>query len=259
MGMLIGNEGGCPMKALITGMKGTVAPAIAGFLSSEGYDIVSWDRTMIPVENYPLMRYFIGSVRPDIVIHCAMGSPEWAEFLARVSAERDIRFLFTSTASVYTGAGTGPYTPDSIPDSTEDYGRYKIDCEKRIRAVHSEAVIVRLGWQIGSKAGSNNMIDFIEKKMVESGSVHASGVWFPSCSFLEDTAEAVYRIIRKKKAGTYLLNGNRKYSFYQIVSALNKKHGGKWNVVFDNSFSKDDRMFDDRVKISGIEKRLDIR
>lgn len=246
------------MKALITGMKGTVAPAVAGFFSAKGYDIVAWDRKMIPVDNYPLMRYFIESVRPDVLIHCAMGSPEWAEFLALVSSGLKIKFLFTSTASVFTGSGTGPYTPDSVPDSTEDYGRYKVECEKRIRAVNAEALIVRLGWQIGQRAGSNNMIDFIEKKMSESGSVHASGIWYPSCSFLEDTAEALYSIIRKKPAGTYLLNGNRSYSFYQIVSALNKKHGGKWNVVFDNSFSKDDRMFDRRVKISGIDKRLDL-
>lgn len=246
------------MKAIITGMNGTVAPVIARLLKEKGFEIISWDRNKVHVDNNFMGREFISSHNPDWILHIGMGSPDWAEMLAGISREMNMKFLFTSTAGVYTGQGSGPYDILSYPDANDDYGKYKIFCEQKIIRANGNAYIARLGWQIGNAGNSNNMIDFLEQRMAESGKVRASDIWLPSCSFLGDTANALYDLLTEKTPGLYLVNSNQRFSFYQIVSALNKKHGYRWNIELDNSFSKDDRMVDDRVNIPLLEEKLEI-
>lgn len=80
---------------------------------------------------------------------------------------------------VFTDDAVGPFTPESVPDAREGYGFEKYTAEQQIRQANPDAVIARLGWQIGAAPGSNNMIDFLAKQDV----VRASEKWFPACSF----------------------------------------------------------------------------
>ena len=38
------------MKALVTGMNGTVAPALASSLSKAGHTVMPWDRSVVPID-----------------------------------------------------------------------------------------------------------------------------------------------------------------------------------------------------------------
>jgi dTDP-4-dehydrorhamnose reductase len=70
------------MKAIVTGMNGTVAPALAHALSQAGNSIVSWDRSAHPIDNLEAVRDFIRGEKPELFCHVAMGSPDWAEWAA---------------------------------------------------------------------------------------------------------------------------------------------------------------------------------
>ncbi|SDX05844.1 sugar nucleotide-binding protein [Paenibacillus sp. CF384] len=237
------------MKAMITGNNGAVAPYVNRELKSKGIDVTVWNRELVGIDNEEEVYRFIEETKPDIFFHIATGPIEWLTYIAKATKKLGVKLVFTSTVSVYSEDKTGPYTPESIPDAENSYGVYKIQCEKLLKELYPEAYILRLGWQIGSETGSNNMFDFLCRGQQEKGCIEASSQWYPSCSFLEETAAAVVDIALNDESNTYLLNSNRKYSFYDIVLYLKELHQQDWKVVETNALVRDDRMFDDRINM----------
>lgn len=244
------------MKAIITGMNGTVAPYAATKLKQENYEIIPWDRQKVSTENDDEIRNFIVNENPDLFFHIALGSPEWAGKCAKICFENKIKFLFTSTVDVFGNQQKGPFetTIKAFPES--DYGKSKLKTENIISEVNPEAFIVRLGWQIGYKPGSNNMIDFLEKKATEEGVINASSKWIPSCSFLDDTADTLYNIISSKNPGLYFLNSNFEMSFFEIVNNLKVILKKEWEIKKDDSFVFDNRMIDKRINIINLKEKI---
>jgi dTDP-4-dehydrorhamnose reductase len=245
------------MKVIITGMNGTVAPEVAKFFTARGVDVVTFDRSKIDINNEKIIADFLTDEKPNWFLHLATGPAEWAERVAKICSEQNIKFLFTSTVSVFSEHSSGPYTIGSIPNAEDDYGKYKRECEQKIKAVNPEAYIVRLGWQIGQSVGSNHMFDFLERSMAENGFIEASVKWYPSCSFLEDTAEALYDIVLHFPSDLYLLNSNKRSTFYDIVRAIDSGNN-RWKVTPGSSPNRDDRMFDERVSMISIEEKIGI-
>lgn len=241
------------MKAMLTGMNGTVAPYIYEELIRRGIEVIIWDRNRNSMHTEEAVYEYIDAVQPDLFFHIATGPVEWVKHIANAAEDLNIKLIYTSSVSVFSDKGTGPYTRESIPNADDDYGRYKIEGEEAVQTYNPTAVIARLGWQIGSSEGSNNMLDFLHKAEKENGFIEASSKWYPSCSFLEDTAIALVDIALHNEKGIYLLNSNTKYSFFEIVQHLKKKHHTKWEIRDNSSFVRDDRMYDERVKIRKFE------
>ena len=244
-------------KILITGMNGTVAPALAAGAPKNTVEIFSWDRAAVPPEDHERGTQFLSTLQPDGIIHCAMGPPDWADWLAKQSSAQRIRYLYVSSVSVFSNQCRGPFTIHSKPDAEDDYGRYKAECEHRVATENSDAIIARLGWQIGSAPGSNNMIDFFTTRQREEGVVHASQHWRPSCCFLEDTAQALWALYRDPTAkGIYQLEGNPGLSFYDIAKKLNRLHKNAWHINAIEEPDWDNRMEDTRIEVTPITKHL---
>lgn len=239
-------------------MSGTVAPAISRYLSERNNTIIRWDRDAVPVDDYALMENFISSQMASHFFHVATGSPLWAEQVAEICLRLGIRFIFTSSVSVFSENSPGPFTTDHQPDATDDYGRYKIECENRILSVNPEAIIARLGWQIGDSPGSNNMVDFLFKTAAEKGQIEASSRWYPACSLLQDSAEALHTLALGYPRGTYHIDGNPGFSFFEIVKALNEKHGKSWKVVESFLPERNNRLLDSRIKVRSISENLSL-
>ncbi|MFM8232056.1 MAG: sugar nucleotide-binding protein, partial [Chthoniobacterales bacterium] len=123
-------------KVIITGMNGTVAPVLAEELRGRGCEVVAWDRGAVAPDDREAVARFIREVKPSAIVHCAMGSAQWAEDMARVCAEEGSKFLYVSSASVYGTQQQGPFTIDDVPEPCDDYGRYKLECEQRVRAAN---------------------------------------------------------------------------------------------------------------------------
>ncbi len=238
-------------KAIFTGMHGTVAPVVAKTFESHDFDIITYDRELVPVDQPQVIENFLLTHQPDIFLHFAMGSPEWAKTLALLCMHLNIVFVYISTVSVYDAKITGPYTVDTIADAQDSYGSYKRNCEKLVLDTNPKSYILRLSWQIGKEPGSNQMIDYLKKEMDQKGAVTASSKWFPSATFITDTAEAIYHIVTRFSPDLYLLNSNDRYSFYDIVNYLKTIH--PWIEVKESQdFNADMRMIDDRVPIKKL-------
>jgi dTDP-4-dehydrorhamnose reductase len=256
------------MKAIITGARGTVGSALSKHLTAEGHQVTAWDRSVVPIDRYQPMEDFVRQERPDALFHLAIASRstgvpneswlvhyEWTSELAWITRQLGIRFVFTSSVMVFSDNAKGPFTPDSKPDAAEGYGYEKRMAERRVFDQNHDAIVARLGWQIGEARGSNNMIDFFERQTSEHGRIQASRKWYPACSFVRDTAPALLWLA-SAAPGLYMIDSNTRWTFYEITCALNEKHGGRWNVVANDDFVFDQRMIDPRVPIPSLQHTL---
>ena len=239
-------------KVLLTGMNGTVAPVLAEELRGRGSEVVAWDRSAVSPDDREAVAQFIREVKPAAIMHCAMGSPQWAEDMARICAEEGSKFLYVSSASVYGTQQQGPFTIEDTPEPCDDYGRYKLECEQRVRAANDQAIIVRIGWQIALRRGGNNMVEHLAQKQAEHGHIAASTEWFPACSFLDDTARALAGALDGAPAGLYLLDGNPGWSFWQIAVALDRAMQAGWEVRENRDFRWNNHMVDKRLGMVSV-------
>jgi dTDP-4-dehydrorhamnose reductase len=257
------------MKAVVTGASGAVGSALVALLKEKGHEVVAWDRKIVPIEFYHRMEDFLRAENPDVLYHLAIASKptgragehllvnyEWPSELAWISRVLGFRFVFASTVMVFSEKTTpGPYTLATPADAPEGYGLEKRRAEDRVLRQNPRAVVARLGWQIGQEPGSNNMIDFFEKRMAEEGRIAASRRWFPACSFLEDCAGALLKLATTPP-GLYMIESNRGWNFYEIASALNVQHSGRWKIEPNDDFVCDQRMLDPRLETPALSGRL---
>lgn len=243
------------MRAIITGAHGTVAPAIELALVRAGFAVVRWDRSRVPIDDGDASRAFIALARPDWFFHVATGSPAWAEAVARLCASQGVKFLFTSSVSVYADTQSGPLSVDVTPQPNDDYGLYKLECEHRVLSANPEATVVRLGWQIGNVPGTNTMVDFLHRLHVRHGVIEASTNWVPACSFLDDTASAIVDATTHE-SDVYLFDGNPGLSLFEIAERLGRIDGRGWQVRPTELPFRNNQMLDRRIRVASITERL---
>ncbi|NRA64545.1 MAG: sugar nucleotide-binding protein [Pseudobacteriovorax sp.] len=250
-------------KVVIFGAGGAVGTAFQNFLRQhQGYSCIPWDRHKIPLTNFSEISSKLETLKPDFVFNFAVASSpngssedapiinvDFPELLAKKSIALGFRLIHTSTVMVFPESQNGPYFPDTVPNPTEGYGLDKRMAEQKIQATKSpHAIIARLGWQIGSKPGSNNMVDFLTKAH-QQGPIKASRHWFTSCSHLSDTIEALFHL-KDREAGIYHIDANRDKSFYEIAlqlrSRLNKP---EWVVEPTDEPIYNQIMKDERIKL----------
>jgi dTDP-4-dehydrorhamnose reductase len=244
------------MQFIITGMNGTVAPAVARQLERRGHAAIAWDRAQVAPDDDAAVQRFIREQQPDGVFHIATGSPDWAASIARCCAETGIKLVHTGSVSVFGPHQAGPFAVTTPPEASDDYGAYKRECERRIAQANPQAIIARLGWQIGSAPGGNHMLDFLSRTVAETGQIEASAAWFPACAFLDDTAAGLVQLMLDYPAGLYQLDGNPGLSFFEIVGALNRLHGNAWTVIPSATPDQNNRMLDERIQIQPITARF---
>jgi len=245
------------MKAIITGMNGTVAPVLNNFLRRQGIQMVVWDRRFVPIDDAHAVHTFLEQHCPNWFFHVATGPAQWAEKIAGECYRRHIKLLFTGSVSIFDPQKTNaPITIHQKPTATDEYGIYKIDCERKILTANPDAIIARLGWQIGNTPGSNNMVDFLHNEFSKKGEIEAGDQYFPSCSFLEDTAAGLFNIIMNFDKGIFHLEGNPGISFYEIVTALNTLNNNNWQISKIDTPVIDNRMTDAHIQIQSIKRTL---
>lgn len=255
-------------KILITGTNGTVGTYLKEYLQKKGFNIFCWDRTQIPINNYDIMKNYIEKIKPDILFHLATITSldenkrenswnvnyEWTSELAWITRIFNIKFIYTSTAMVFSNQSQGPFNELSIPDEKYGYGFEKLESEKQVMKQNPSSIIVRLGWQIAPK-GTNSMINYIDNEIKHNNQINASKNFYPACSFIEDTIEFLEKCI-DLKPGIYMFDSNKKWNFYQIVNALNKHLEKKWPINEIYNYKHDQRMQDSKINKIYLNKRL---
>lgn len=255
------------MRTMMTGASGAVGRGLKHYLESQGDTVITWNRQQTPIDDYAAMEDFVRAEKLDVLFHLATASTptgreneswlvnyEWTSELAWICRVLNVRFVFTSSVMVFTDFAKGPFTPDSQPDASEGYGYEKRRAEERVLQQNPNAVVARIGWQIGEQAGGNHMVDFFERQMQQEGHISASTRWYPACSFITDTAAALVRLANGA-AGLYLVDSNTRWTFYEIATALNTRHGNRWKILSNEDFVYDQRMIE-RVAMPSLKSHL---
>jgi dTDP-4-dehydrorhamnose reductase len=240
-----------PSIAYLTGITGTVAPVLAQTLQHHGLRIEGRHVRVNRDEDIQSSLEDVASTQAQIIIHLALGPIAWAKALASYAYNHHLTFVYVSTASVYDDQGSGPYTVDSPVHAKQGYGLYKYQCEEAVKEVNPLAYIVRIGWQIDPQQSpvTNNMFRFFADQIKQQGNIRVSSKFYPSCSFLTDTTEAMYQMIQRHPPGLYFINGNHRLSLYDIAIKLNHQFRLSWTIEATEDFKRNDVLIDPRLPI----------
>jgi dTDP-4-dehydrorhamnose reductase len=246
------------VTVLVTGLGGTLAPVLAAALTGAGETVAGWDRSRIPPDDRAGGRGYLDRLDPSAVCHLAMGPETWAADLAAWCRDHDRPFLFTSTAMVFDRLPDGPHRVGDGRSAKDEYGRYKIRCEDAIRAVSGAAVIARIGWQIGTERGGNNMLEALYGAVERHGVIRASRLWIPACSLMTDTADALVGLLGSDAPGVYHLdsNVNAALDYPTIVEALAVRQRAAWRIEATEDYAHDQRLPDPRLLLPDLAERL---
>ncbi|NMV12549.1 dTDP-4-dehydrorhamnose reductase, partial [Vibrio parahaemolyticus] len=93
---------------LMTGLTGTLAPKVAHQFHLRGWNVLEWNHHQIPPADPQQSEQFWQQHHIDAVCHMAMGSEAWAAWLGEHCKQRNIPYLFVSTAMVFDATKNGP-------------------------------------------------------------------------------------------------------------------------------------------------------
>ncbi len=228
-----------PMRLLVTGLGGTLAPVLADAARQRGHTVLPWPRHAEGFEP----RAAFERLQPDAVVHLGLSDAATSGLLAGLAARAGLPFLFTSTAMVFDHRPDGPHRPADERTAQDDYGRMKVASEDAVRAAHPGASVARLGWQIGPAATGNTMLAALDRWQAEQGEVAVSRAWTPACSFMADTATALLDLL--PAAGIHHLDANAEdaWTMADIATALQRRHGrSHWRLRVHEDYRHDQRL-----------------
>ncbi|AFG36218.1 sugar nucleotide-binding protein [Spirochaeta africana] len=258
---------------VITGASGTIGTELVDALRRLGIPAVGWNRQEVPPLHASAAAAYLDRIQPRYLFSLAVASQptgiedegwrinaDWPGQLAELCSQRGIGFLQTSTVMVYADTTKGPITPATEPNADTGYGYQKLCSEQYVQQAHPDALIVRIGWQIGLNGG-NSMINRLDQLMAQDGRIDASTAWMPAVSFIPDTVAAMLQLAGlggspAAAPGVYLLDSNQRWNFAEIVHGLAAALGRDWRVHENTDFVFDQRMQDPRITLPGLDARL---
>ncbi|WP_035479193.1 sugar nucleotide-binding protein [Aliagarivorans marinus] len=241
-------------RVLITGLSGTLGPVVAEYFRQQGLELVVWNHHQVSPQDAAASEQFWQANPVDAICHLAMGSEDWAAWLAAKAAQANIPYVFTSTAMVFDAAQPGPYSIFAERNAVDEYGKYKIRCEDAIWQANPDAMIARLGWQINDQRGGNNMFDQLCQQFEQNGVIEASSEWFPATSHMRDTAAGLYQLLSNPQPGLFHFDSNaeQRLSFYQLVCSLKAHFDTDWVIKANQDYVHDQRLLEERVAIAPL-------
>ena len=238
-------------KVFITGVTGTVAPYVIQEFKSHGYEILDKHIRIESDEDLKHLDKYLEAMIPDVIIHLGLGPIYYASFLSNWTNKHNKKFAYMSTVSVFEDNSGGPYKKDVIVNVKNPYGTYKYTCEKEVLKSNPNSYIIRLGWQISpvGDISSNNMFKFIHEHTINN-TITVSDTFYPSASFIDDSAKVIYEIVHHLEPDLYLVNSNENYSLFEILDILKDRFRLNISIQKEDAFKRNDIMIDHRILIA---------
>lgn len=139
-------------KVLLMGGTGLVGRAVKESLSQDYYVVPTAGHSEVeggyrlPAEKPDILLEILEKENPEIVISSIRGDFQaqyrFHEKLADWLSGKNKRLLFISTANVFDGDMSQPWTEEAQPSPESDYGKYKRDCEAMLTEKLSEQLTI---------------------------------------------------------------------------------------------------------------------
>jgi dTDP-4-dehydrorhamnose reductase len=170
------------------------------------------------------------AARPSAVIHTAYRHDEprvnadGSAAVAQVAAEIGARLIHISTDVVFDGRKNAPYTEDDEPNPLDDYGRSKLEAERRVRELHPEALVVRTSLLVGRRQPGRHERAVLEAARGERDMAFFEDEWRSPVK-VTDLAAALLELVGMELAGVLHAAGTEPVNRYELACMIAAAHG----------------------------------
>ena len=215
------------MNIMVTGAAGMLAAEVIPELKRQGFKINGFDihQRLPDVQKLDItdkdeVFKTISALKPDYVFHLAAETdvdrcekePDHAfkvntigtENIALACRQNGVKLLYISTAGVFFGDKSEPYTEFDIPHPANVYGVSKLQGEAVVRNLLSEYFIVRAGWMVGGWEIDKKFVYKIVQQLKEDKTeLKVVSDKFGSPTFTKDFAKNVAALVKTGRYGLY--------------------------------------------------------
>lgn len=138
------------------------------------------------------------------------------EHLARLARIADAHLIHFSTDYVFDG-NKGPYTEVDVPSPINYYGKTKLAGENACLSLCSEATVIRTNVLYGPSLAHTDFIRWVLSNLESSSAIRVVTDQYSNPTYIDDLAEAVVRIILRKRMGLYHVGGADYLSRYEFA------------------------------------------
>lgn len=243
------------MKILLTGASGMLSSDVIPELQQRGHTVIQTDRHPRLPESIRLDVMHLEGIfecvkqeQPDYIFHLAAETdvdlceknPNHAfrintlgtENIALVCQQYNIPLLYISTAGVFYGDKSSPYTEFDTPKPINVYGESKLQGEVIVQRLLSRYFIIRAGWMVGGWEIDKKFVYKIVTQLKEGKKeLMVVNDKFGSPTFTKDFAANLVKVIDTKRYGLYHMTNKGTCSRYDIAVKIVEYMGLKGTVT----------------------------
>jgi dTDP-4-dehydrorhamnose reductase len=167
---------------------------------------------------------------PSAVIHTAYRqdeprvNSEGSAAVAAAAADLGARLIHMSTDLVFDGTKREPYTEDDEPNPRDEYGRSKLEAERRVLALDPEALVVRTSLLVGRERPGRQELAVLEAARGERDIAFFEDEW-RSPVLVSDLAAALLELVDAEASGILHLGGAEPMNRYELACEIAAAHG----------------------------------
>ncbi len=226
-------------KLIVIGASGQLGSDLVDVLYPS-YDVIPFTHDTVDVCDVEKISKLIRSLKPDILINTAAfhhveqceNNPEEAfkvnasvpAQLATLCAGLHTRFVHFSTAYVFDGVQSNPYTETDTAMALNVYGKSKLEGEERVMMANQDALIVRVSALYGKRpCRAKNGLNFVQlmlKLAREKGEVTVVNDEFVAPTFTLSIAEQMKPLLNSNISGIVHMNSEGSCSWYEFADEI---------------------------------------
>jgi dTDP-4-dehydrorhamnose reductase len=201
-----------------------------GYLGSELVRLAAPEHPRLELLDPAAVRRGFEAVRPSAVIHTAyrqddpLVNTEGSAAVAAAAAACGARLIHISTDLVFDGSKPEPYTEDDEPNPLDDYGRSKLEAERRVLQLHPEALVVRTSLLVGRRRPGRAEQAVLEAARGERDIAFFEDEW-RSPVIVSELAAALLELVGTTASGILHLAGAEPMNRYELACEIAAAHG----------------------------------
>ncbi len=230
-------------RILLTGGGGQLGRALIHAYSTDA-DVILFDRSRTPLDDWIAVREAVRDAAPDVVIHAAAETdvdrcerePEhaWRSItlasrnMARAAAAVDASVIHISTNYVFSGGGDTAWHEWSPTGPISVYGATKLAAEDEVRQATTRHQIIRTAWLYANDG--RNFLTTMRRLIAERESLTVVADQTGNPTFVADLAEAILAINARAPFGTYHVVNSGVATWFEWADAIRDELGGGANL-----------------------------